>query len=120
MKNYYYNIGDRMFEFDVNNDFPKIDAVKQGINIDYVYRIKEDGILHVKNYKDEITDYEVKKNNIVFLMYSNTDSYRNKVVIIIRDKQFEDYFTVLDETNEKMNQSIGECNTQCDCGKISM
>lgn len=131
MKNYYYNLGDRMFEFDATGDFPQIDTVKIGINIDYSYRIKEDGILHVKNYKGDITDYEVKKNDVVLLMYSNTRDYRDRQIIVIRDNQFNDYFNTLDETDEKVRQErenttecINNCDSCCDecncCEKVSL
>lgn len=122
MKNYYYNMNDRMFEFDSTGDFPQVEYVRTGINIDYSYRIKEDGILRVKDYNDNITEYEVKKNDVVFLMYSNTDNYRDKSIIIIRDKQFEDYFKRLDETKEAMEKnSISNCDCDgcCCCEKVS-
>lgn len=119
MKNYYYNMKDRIFELDSTSDFPQIEYIRAGINIVHSYRIKEDGILRVKDYNDNITEYEVKKNDVLFLMYPNTDNYRDRSIIIIRDKQFEDYFKRLDETREAMeknNISNCDCN-ECCCEK---
>lgn len=116
MKNYYYNMGDRIFEFVSTGDFPQVEYIRTGTNINSSYRIKEDGILRVKDYNDNVTKYEVKENDVVFVMYSNTDDYLDKSIIIIRDKQFEDYFKRLDETREAMKKnSISDCGCNEDC-----
>lgn len=115
MKNYYYNIGDRMFELDNNGDFPQIDYVNSGINIDYSYRIKEDGLLRVKDYFGKITEYEVKENDIVFLMYSNTKDYQDKQIIILHDERFVEYFKGLDELIEERKSELKNCCNDCEC-----
>lgn len=124
MKNYYYNINNGMYEINTNTDFPEVDHIRSGINIDYSYRIKEDGILKVKDYNNNITEYEVKKNDIIFLMYSNTEDYKNKQIIIIRDNKFDEYFKGLDEFNERREKEMTEnksCICNCnDCCEASM
>lgn len=116
MKNYYYNMGDRMFELDNNGDFPRIDYVKPGINIDYSYRIKEDGLLRVKDHFGKITEYKVKENDIVFLMYSNTKVYQDKQIIILHDERFVEYFKGLDELLEEERKSeLNNCCNDCEC-----
>ena len=112
MKNYYYDMDNRMFELDNNGDFPQIDYVNSGINIDYSYRIKEDGLLRVKDHFGKITEYEVKENAIVFVMYSNTKDYQDKQIIILHDERFVEYFKGLDEL-------INDCECCDGCCKIS-
>ena len=113
-----------MYEINTNTDFPEVDHIRSGINIDYSYRIKEDGILKVKDYNNNITEYEVKKNDIIFLMYSNTEDYKNKQIIIIRDNKFDEYFKGLDEFNERREKEMTEnksCICNCnDCCEASM
>lgn len=122
MKNY-YSIGENIFSFDTVDNFPQVTYIRTGINIDYSYRIEEDGILKIKDKDNNITKHEVKKNDVVFVMYSNTEDYRDKQIIIIHDDRFGEYFTKLDERDEKrvkeMSEScsgISECN---DCCKVS-
>ena len=115
MKNYYYDMGNRMFELDNNGDFPQIDYVNSGINIDYSYRIKEDGLLRVKDYFGKITEYEVKENDIVFLMYSNTKDYQDKQIIILHDERFVEYFKGLDELIKERKSELKNCGNDCKC-----
>lgn len=115
MKNYYYDMGNRMFELDNNGDFPQIDYVNSGINIDYSYRIKEDGLLRVKDYFGKITEYEVKENDIVFVMYSNTKDYQDKQIIILHDEQFAEYFKGLDELIKERESELKNCCNDCEC-----
>lgn len=116
MKNYYYNIGDHIFALDATGDFPQVEHIRSGINIDYSYRIEEDGILRVRDKDNNITEHEVKKNDIVFVMYSNTDDYRDKQIIIIHDDRFSEYFTKLDERDEKRMKEMSEpCSRISEC-----
>lgn len=115
MKNYYYDMGNRMFELDNNGDFPQIDYINSGINIDYSYRIKEDGLLRVKDYFGKITEYEVKENDIVFVMYSNTKNYQDKQIIILHDERFVEYFKGLDELIEERKSELKNCYNDCEC-----
>lgn len=112
MKNYYYNINSSpLFEYDVVDNFPQINNVRSGINIDYSYRIKESGKLHVKDMNGIITEYDVKENDIVFLMYSNTENYHEKKIIIIRDDRFDEYFRDLDKRDKEREKRM---NTEAD------
>lgn len=123
MKNYYYSIGENIFSFDTVDNFPQVTHIRTGINIDYSYRIGEDGILKIKDKDNNITEHEVKKNDVIFVMYSNTEDYRDKQIIIIHDDRFGEYFTKLDERDEKrvkeMSESCPRISGCTDCCKAS-
>lgn len=122
MRNYYYNAGESMFSIDLEGDFPQVDRTETGTNIDRIYRIREDGILKAKDSKGNITEYEVKENDVLLIMYSNTDDWYNRQIIIIRDDRFVKYFEDLDKFKEKMkndDSDVCECNRCCKT-KISM
>lgn len=136
MKNYYYNIGERLFSVDIEENFPTIDSNIDRANIDYSYRIKEDGILKVKDEDGNIIEYEVKENDVIFIMYSNTDNWYNKKIIIVRDERFNEYYKDLDKHHEEeriKRESPMECvqvykaqccddccNTEICCEKSSL
>lgn len=124
MRKYYYNAGERMFSIDLEGDFPQVDSIETGTNIDRTYRIREDGILKVKDSKGNITEYEVKENDVLLIMYSNTDDWYNRQIIVLHDDRFVKYFKDLDKFHaekEKMkNNGSDVCGCNDCCRKISM
>lgn len=136
MKNYYYSVGERLFSVNTEKDFPEIDNNIARANIDYSYRIKEDGVLKVKDRNGNITEHEVKENDVVFVMYSNTDDWYNRTIIILRDDRFIEYYKGLDKYQEEeriKRESPMECvqaykaqccddccNTEICCEKSSL
>lgn len=115
MKNYYYIAGERVFSVDSDGEFPKIDNNLDRAKIDHSYRIKEDGVLKVKDHKGNIVEYEVKENDVLFIMYSNTGDWYNRQIIIVRDDRFIKYFKDLDEFTAKQEEIRNNGSDICGC-----
>lgn len=104
MKNYYYNGGGNLYELQNNGEFPEVNRLSSGLNVDYSYRIVDDGFLHIKDRTGVVTTYEVRHNDIVLIMYSNTSDYKDRSVIIIHDDELSRYYDILDDLNKNRNK----------------
>ena len=81
-------------------------------NIDWIYRIPEDGMLVYNNGTKE-----VKEGDIVFKMYSIEDKYTmNRELIVVKDEKLIDYYSRLYQhlTSKKSQQERTE---DCCCEK---
>ena len=79
-------------------------------NIDWIYRIPEDGILVYNNGTEE-----VKEGDIVFKMYGIEDKYTmNRELMVIKDEKLIDYYSRLYQhlTSKKSQQ---ERTDDCCC-----
>lgn len=86
-------------------------------NIDWIYRIPEDGIL-VYNDSTE----EVKEGDIVFKMYDVEDKYSSdRELIVIKDKKLIDYYSRLyQHLLSKKKENACDCENECEeCCKAS-
>lgn len=83
-------------------------------NIDWIYRIPEDGVLVYNNSTEE-----VKAGDIVFKMYGIEDKYSmNRELIVIKDEKLIDYYSRLYQflTSKKNQQEKTDkyCCEQCE------
>ena len=106
MRKYFFK-RNTLFSFN-ENDLYDADIVYGGISIDYAYRIPEDGVLIVKKDNGTKEEYDVSKDDVVFAMYSLTDNYEDRQIIIIRDQQFIDYFKLMDEKEERRKAILAQ------------
>lgn len=106
MRKYFFK-RNTLFSFN-ENDLYDADMVYSGIGIDYTYRIPEDGVLVVKKSNGTKEEYSVSKDDVVFVMYSLTNNYDDKQIIIIGDQQFIDYFKLGDEREEKRKAELAQ------------
>ena len=108
MKKYFFKKS-TLFSLSSNeNDLYDADIVYSGINLDYAYRIPEDGVLVVKKDNGTKEEYSVSKDDVVFAMYSLTDNYEDRQIIIIRDQRFIDYFKLMDEKEERRKAALAQ------------
>lgn len=80
-------------------------------NIDWVYRIPEDGFL----IKEDGSKIEVKANNIVLKMYPVNHRYiGSKEYIVVEDKGIVDYYSRYLEYKEKLKEEENSCKCPCE------
>lgn len=81
-------------------------------NIDWIYRIPEDGVLVYNNSTEE-----VKAGDIVFKMYGIEDKYStHRELIVIKDEKLIDYYSRLYQ-HLASKKSQQERNDDCCCEK---
>lgn len=117
---FYYLVGNNFYTIDYSEEFPRYVQPSCGINIDYCYRVPENCILLVKQKDGSVTRLELEKDDILFVMYSNTEDYSERKYVVISNDEFKEYFSVLDKTNEKRMSKVtlkGEpcCDGCTDC-----
>lgn len=99
----------------LNTDTLDVDCVETSYDIDRVWFIEEDGVLVREN-----KEYEVKKGDIVLLMYS-IGGEKKEDPIIINNDDLSNYHERKKEYIEKeRNRVSGEkvytsCNSCCEC-----
>lgn len=119
-KNLYYLDGNNFYTIHYSEEFPGYERIPSGINIDYCYRVPEDCILFVKQKDGSVTRLELEKDDVLFVLYSNTKDYSERKYVVISNEEFKEYFSVLDKTNEermsKMTLKSEPCCDGCtDC-----
>lgn len=90
MKNYIYTKSSALVGIDTENPANFITVQNIYGNTDWMYLIDEDGTLTY----DEQTKYDVKKGDIVFIMYPITPRSKNyeREVIIVSNEKLYDYY----------------------------
>lgn len=92
-----------------NNDIDLISYITT--NIDWVYRIPEDGVLKTEN-----KEQAVKKDDIVVQFYKTP--FEKNDVIVIRNKEWKENLKAYDEFIQKSNPSNPSCeccDAECKC-----
>lgn len=115
----YYSVDKLSSLLKIDNESNILDGVEYiTSNIDWVYRIPENGVLV---YKDG-TEEEVKAGDIVFKMYSATDKYsHDRELIIIKDEKLIDYYSRLyQHLLSKKKENDCSCENACEeCDETS-
>ena len=99
----------------LNTDTLDVDFVENSYDIDRVWFIKEDGIFVREN-----KEYEVKKGDIVLIMYRIGDGGKEEI-IIINNNDLSNYYERKNEYLEKERNRISEekicnsCEPACRC-----
>nr|UVY62959.1 MAG: hypothetical protein [Bacteriophage sp.] len=110
-----YILGKRNTTIKLNTDTLDVDYVEISYDIDRVWFIEEDGVLVRKN-----KEYEVKKGDIVLLMYRIGDEEKGDIIIINND-DLSNYYERKKEYLEKERNRISKekiCDSYeptCDC-----
>lgn len=115
----YYSINRLSNLIKIDNESNILDGVEYiTSNIDWVYRIPENGVLILKDGTEE----EVKAGDIVFKMYNATDKYsHDRELIIIKDEKLIDYYSRLyQHLLSKKKEDAHDCDNVCEeCCKAS-
>lgn len=99
----------------LNTDTLDVDCVKTSYDIDRVWFIEEDGVLVREN-----KEYEVKKGDIVLLMY-RIGGEKKEDLIIINNDDLSNYYERKKEYLEKERNRNSEkkicdsCEPACEC-----
>lgn len=110
-----YILSKRNTTIKLNTDTLDVDFVENSYDIDRVWFVEEDGIF-VKENKE----YEVKKGDIVLLMYRIGDGEKEEP-IIINNNDLSNYYERKKEYLEKQRNRISEekicnsCEPACGC-----
>ena len=110
-----YILNKRNIIIKLNTDTLDVDFVENSYNIDRVWFIEEDGIFVREN-----KEYEVKKGDIVLLMYRIEGGGKGEI-IIINNNDLSNYYERKKEYLEKdRNRNSGEkicdsCEPVCEC-----
>lgn len=123
MKKYIIKPGIRgMFSVDKENgDIDIVDYL--GTDIDWMYRVPEDGTLNVQLYNKETRaketrTYEVKEGNVVVLFY--LEEYTKNPVVIVDNKEWSENIEAKKAWQEQRelrqtNSDAPCCNCKCEC-----
>lgn len=113
----YYSIHKLSNLIKINSESNIIDGVEYiTSNIDWIYRIPENGVLVRKDGTEE----EVKAGDIVFKMYDIKDKYsHDRELIIIKDEKLVDYYSrlyqhLLSKNKENACDSDNDCEECCE------
>lgn len=120
---FYYLDGNNFYTIDYSEEFPHYVRHSSGINIDYCYRIPEDCTLLVRQKDGGVTRLELEKDDVLFVLYSNTEDRSERKYVIANNDGFKEYFSVLDKTNEermskrslKREPCCDSCTDCCSC-----
>lgn len=101
-------------------DFEKeeFEPISHCNNIDYRYLIPEDGILEITDKDGNKKTIEVKKNDVLFKMYSITDNFEDREYIVINNPELKDYYRRMTEkleANKKARKAVSSEKVCCDC-----
>lgn len=110
MKNYIYTKSSALVGIDTENPTNFIAVNNIYGNTDWMYLIDEDGTL----VYDEQTKYDVKKGDIVFIMYPVTSISKGyeREVIIVSDEKLYDYYKRYTK-REESEQCCDGCPCKC-------
>lgn len=118
MKKYIIKPGIRgMFSVDKENgDLDIVDYL--GTDIDWVYRVPEDGTLKIQLRNNEINTYDVKEGDIVILFY--LEEYTKNPIVIITNKEWRENIEAKEAYRKE--QELKRANNdspccKCDCCK---
>ena len=114
MKNYIYTKSSTLVAFDAenHNDFATVSHVYS--NTDYMYLISEDGVFHFDNE----TKYDVKKGDVVYIMYPincSKKGYEREVIIVSDEKLYDYYSRYQAKENEDEYCPDSPCCCKCKC-----
>lgn len=117
---FYYLDGNNFYTIDYSEEFPRYVRPLYGINIDYCYRVPEDCTLLIKQKDGDTKRIKLEKDDVLFVLYSNTEDRSERKYVVISNEEFKEYFSVLDKTNEerisKMTLESEPCGDGCtDC-----
>lgn len=110
-----YILGKRNTTIKLNTDTLDVDYVETLYDIDRMWFIEEDGVLVRKN-----KEYEVKKGDIVLLMYRIGGEEKGDIIIINND-DLSNYYERKKEYLEKERNRISKekmcdsCEPTCEC-----
>lgn len=110
-----YILGKRNTTIKLNTDTLDVDYVEISYDIDRMWFIEEDGVLVRKN-----KEYEVKKGDIVLLMYRIGGEEKGDIIIISND-DLSNYYERKKEYLEKERNRISKekicdsCEPTCEC-----
>lgn len=110
-----YILGKRNTTIKLNTDTLDVDYVEISYDIDRMWFIEEDGVLVRKN-----KEYEVKKGDIVLLMYRIGGEEKGDIIIINND-DLSNYYERKKEYLEKERNRISKekicdgCEPTCEC-----
>lgn len=110
-----YILSKRNIVIKLNTDTLDVDFVENSYGIDRVWFVEEDGIFVREN-----KEYEVKKGDIVLLMYRIGDGGKEET-IIINNNDLSNYYERKKEYLEKERNRISEekicnsCEPACGC-----
>lgn len=111
MKNYIYTKSSTLIAFDSENINAFITVPGVYGNLDYMYLIHEDGIFHFDNENK----YDVKKGDIVYIMYPvnrNKRGYDREVIVVSNEKLY-DYYLRMQVKEQEEEKTI--CCDPCKC-----
>lgn len=97
-----YILSKRNIIIKLNTDTLDVDFVENSYDIDRVWFIEEDGIFVIEN-----KEYEVKKSDIVLLMYRIGGGGKGEI-IIINNNDLSNYYERKKEYLEKERNGISE------------
>lgn len=111
MKNYIYTKSSALVGIDTENltNFTAVNSIYG--NTDWMYLIDEDGTL----IYDEQTKYDIKKGDIVFIMYPTTPrskGYEREVIIVSNEKLYDYYKRYV------KREESDPCCDGCPCGCV--
>lgn len=110
-----YILGKRNTTIKLNTDTLDVDYVEISYDIDRMWFIEEDGVFVRKN-----KEYEVKKGDIVLLMYRIGGEEKGDIIIINND-DLSNYYERKKEYIEKERNRISKekicdsCEPTCEC-----
>lgn len=110
-----YILGKRNTTIKLNTDTLDVDYVEISYDIDRMWFIEEDGVFVRKN-----KEYEVKKGDIVLLMYRIGGEEKGDIIIINND-DLSNYYERKKEYLEKERNRISKekicdsCEPTCEC-----
>lgn len=103
-----YILGKRNTTIKLNTDTLDVDYVEISYDIDRMWFIEEDGVFVRKN-----KEYEVKKGDIVLLMYRIGGEEKGDIIIINND-DLSNYYERKKEYLEK-EKICDSCEPTCEC-----
>ena len=110
-----YILGKRNTTIKLNTDTLDVDCVETSYDIDRVWFIEEDGVLVREN-----KEYEVKKGDIVLLMYRIGGEGKGEI-IIINNNNLSNFYERKKEYIEKERNRVSKekicdsCEPACEC-----
>lgn len=112
MKNYIYTKSSVLITTDTENptEYDSVNSIYG--NTDWMYLIPEDGTFIFEKEK-----YDVKKGDIVFIMYPivpKKKGYEREVIIVSDEKLYDHYKRYQDRENEEDCGPCGCCKRCCD------
>lgn len=109
MKTLYLTRGNNIVIDQEENTVDKLSSARQGI--DYIYLVKEP--MHVVyGYGDQQQEFDVKKNEIIVVFYTNV--FKNKVVVV-KNKQWADNLLEYEKKEQEQKEAWAAKNIAESC-----